>query len=164
MNAARGALAAAAGLCLLQALRAYQMLPNTVASHFGPSGHPDSYAPKTAFLGLYAGVVLFLSLMMVMTARSIGAQPDTRINLPNKDYWLAPGRRQATIDAIGTYMAWFGAATNLLLFDVFGQAIRVNLRLSERLDHPKVSLGVYLAFALVWTVAFTRRFAKTGGG
>lgn len=160
MEPSRLALSASAALCLLQAARAASSLPDRVASHFGPSGLPDAWASKASFLAVYVGVVAVMSATTFLAARWISRLPDDAINLPNKDYWLAPERRGAAIGALAGRLAWFGAATNLLLLDVFGQAIEVGLGRAGRLDHAALSLGLYVLFTVVWLAALVRRFAK----
>lgn len=160
VRAAGAALAASVLLCLLQAARAYSILPGRVASHFGPSGLPDGWAPKGGFLALFAGLALFLPAALLAALRSIRAAPGSRINLPHKEYWLAPERREETMAAIGAYLLWFGAATNLLMLDVFRQALRVNLGLAPGLEHPLVSVSAYLVFTAAWLAFFAARFSR----
>ena len=58
-------------------------------------------------------------------------------------------------------LLWFGTATNLLMFDIFGQTFRYDLGQAPGLEHPLASLGAYAGFSLVWTVVFMRKFSKT---
>ncbi|MFI5346771.1 MAG: DUF1648 domain-containing protein [Elusimicrobiota bacterium] len=151
--------------CLVQAARAYFDLPATVASHFNAAGFPDGWAPKGGFLGLYAGMVVLLWISLSGAVRSIQRAPNDRLNLPNKDYWLAPERRDKTLATVASYLRVFGAATNLLLMDVFAQALAVNLRHAARLGHPMISLTAYIAFTIVWIAALVRGFrSKPGQG
>ena len=65
---------------------------------------------------------------MKVGSRSIGRRlPVSLINLPNKDYWLAPERRDATLAWIGGWSTMFGAATLLLMMALMRQVERVNL-------------------------------------
>ena len=52
----------------------------------------------------------------------------------------------------------FGAATLLLMFDMFGQAIQVNLGRASRLDHPVASLIGYVLIAAGLNIALVRKF------
>jgi hypothetical protein len=116
-------------------------------------------------MGLYVGVVAFMMIALVSAVRSIKKTPDGKLNLPNKDYWLAPERRESTMDTVAAFLLIFGAGTNLLLLDVFGQVILFNLGRSPRLDHPEISLAVYVAFTVVWIAAFMLAFkSKPGPG
>lgn len=147
-------------MCLAQDAYEFGRLPAVVPSHFGASGAPNAWMPRAGFVGLYAFVVLFLAIALTLSIRRAKALPNSSLNLPHKDYWLAPERRQATLSAIEAQMFVFGAATFVLLFDVFGQAFRVGLGLAAKLDHPGLSLGLYTAFIVVWMTVFVRRFRR----
>jgi uncharacterized membrane protein len=151
---------AAAVACAGQALYFAPILPAQVASHFGPSGAPNSWMPKELFIKLNLGAAALLSLMFLLLIplkfRSLDA---SRIRLPNKDYWMAPARRGETADFLREAMLWFGAATMFLMLDVFHQVYRFNLGLSKQLEHPLASLGAYVAFTVVWMSVFFRRFS-----
>jgi uncharacterized membrane protein len=156
---AKAAFFGAMALCAFQALRAYRALPPRVASHFGGSGAPNGWMSREAFLAFWAGVILVTAVSLLAGAYSAERAPESRINLPRKDYWLAPERRRQTLDAISSRMLWFGAATYVLLFDVMRQVLRFNLGLADRLEHPAASLAAYVGFSALWLVSFWRRFA-----
>jgi hypothetical protein len=100
-------------------------------------------------------------LLFLGAASSFPKYPDSRLNLPNKDYWLAPQRREETFASITGHLLWFGTATFLLLIDIFRQVFRFNLGQAAALDHPVQSLAAYVAFAIGWLIVFWSRFAKT---
>lgn len=154
---------AACGLNLAQANFYYNRLPERVASHFGADGSPNGWAPKDFFVGLYAGAVVLMAVTLFAASRSVSGKPDNKINLPNKDYWLAPERRAATFAWMTAALEWFGVATFALLFDVFGQAFRFNLDPRGGLAHPGTSLAVYLGFTAVWMTVFLRKFFSRPG-
>lgn len=150
----------AGALCVAQALYYYPLLPAKVASHFGASGAPNGWMPKGPLVWTDIIAVAVLALLFLATASSLPKYPDSRINLPNKSYWLAPQRREETFAAITGYCLWFGSATFLLLLDIFHQVFRFNLGQATTLDHPVESLIAYVAFALGWLISFWMRFAK----
>lgn len=150
-------------LCVAQALYYHPLLPARVASHFGASGAPNGWMPKGALVWTDIIAAALLALLFSATTWSLPKYPDSRINLPNKSYWLAPQRREETFSVITAYFLWFGAATFLLLFDIFHQVFRFNLGQATKLDHPVESLIAYVAFALGWLISFWTRFAKAPG-
>jgi uncharacterized membrane protein len=152
--------AAAVALCLLQAHHYAAILPPRVASHFGPSGQPNAWMARDRFLSLYLGVVGLTSVLFALIAFVVVRAAPSSINLPNKEYWLAPERRAETADYLAGAFLWFGAATDLLMFDVFRQTFRYDLGQAPALEHPLASLGVYAAFGAAWSVAFLRKFSK----
>jgi hypothetical protein len=108
--------------------------------------------------------VVFLLAALTAAVKGFEKTPDARLNLPHKEYWLAPERRARTLAWFGDFMHWFGAGTFVLLFDMFGQVFRFNAGLTAGLDHPKVSLTAYCLFALAGVAATLRRFGRTPSG
>lgn len=152
---------ASAAACVGQAFLYAAALPARVASHFGPDGVPNAWMSRDRLVALDLCVVGLLTIVFLGIAllfRSVGT---ASINLPNRDYWLAPERRAETVDSLSRSCLWFGAGTLLLMLDVFRQVFRFNLSASGALEHPRASLAAYLAFAAAWIAAFFRRFART---
>lgn len=147
-------------LCAVQALHYAPLLPERVASHFGPGGSADGWMSSGFFIKINLGIVAVVSLMLYSVSARMRAIDPAAIKLPNKDYWLAPERREETVEFLSGYFLWFGTATLLLMLDVFHQAFRYNLFLSRELEHPGVSLGVYAAFSFAWIAGLHLRFRK----
>ncbi len=145
-------------LCLGQITYYYPVLPDRVASHFGASGNPDAWSSKDSFIktSLFAvGLVAVLFSCIGCMLRKI---PASLINLPNKDYWLAPERREKTFDILSQYFLWFGSATLLLLLDMLHQTFRVHLGKARSLEHPVTSIVVYSGFSLIWSIRLIAKF------
>ena len=149
------------GLNLALAAYSYARMPAQVASHFDASGAPNGWAPKAVLVSIHAGVVLLLGLLLVATGAALEGFPESRINLPNKDHWLAPERRAETFAWLRSHFDWFGAATFTLLLDLFAQILKMNLGFARGLEHPKVLLVCYVGFSLGWTAVLLRRFSLT---
>lgn len=147
-------------LCLAQAVYYYPLLPERVASHFGPSGRPDAWSGKDAFIEIYVGVIAFIAVLFSGMGFVLRKIPDSMINLPNKDYWLSPGRRQETVDRIARQAFWFGSATLVLMLDVFRQVFRVHLGEARTLEHPVASIVAYVGFGVIWSIVMIRGFMR----
>jgi uncharacterized membrane protein len=137
----------------------YPRLPIRMASHFDVSGHVNAYMPKQDFLKLHLVVVGLLSLISLVISTLIGRLPSSMVNLPNKEYWLAPERRQQTMRMIQGHLIGFGDAMLLFLFVVFGDAMRASLMPEPRLPNRVWALLVMLGvFSIGWTVHLLRTF------
>ena len=144
----------------------YPLLPERVASHFASDGTPNGWQPKEVFLllmGMVAGVTAIIGFM---APELVAKRPASQINLPNKEYWLAPERRATTMDFVAAQMRWFACA--VLFVILFGgyEAIQANLREAVRFDSQAmlvVLLG-FLAFVLVWVFRFVRHFSSVREG
>jgi uncharacterized membrane protein len=146
------------------ALHYYPLLPERMASHFASDGTPNGWQPKDVFLllmGMVAGVTATIGFL---APGLIARRPSSQINLPNKEYWLAPERRSATMQFVAAQMRWFSCA--VLFVIVFGgyEAIQANLREVVRFDSQAmlVVLVGFLAFVLMWVFAFVRHFSRVG--
>lgn len=138
------------------------LLPDTVASHFGPGGAADGWSSKSSFLTLYVVIVVITIGPFIGLPFLLRHLPDSFINLPNKEYWLAPERREETLRSIGTNLLWLGNATLMLLTHIMGVTMAANLEPEPRLGATAFwALGLYLAFTLAWTIAFVLRFYRT---
>ena len=162
MRAGRVILTVLLAAAVLQIFYYYPQLPSTVASHFGSGGRPNGWSSKEFFLGIYLGVLALFLVTFVGLPVLFRRIPPAWINLPNKDYWLAPERRAGTVTILGSEMLWFGNATIAFMIAVFELAIRANLSESVRLSQPAMwsLLVAYMVYTAVWLIQFYRRFAR----
>ena len=154
---------AIAVVAVAQCVHDFPLLPERVASHFGPSGVPNGWMTKSQFLTIYAVMILPALAVEFWVARRIAKTPGARVNLPNKEYWMAPERRASTVAYFESFFAWYGCAFLLLLVFVMGLALRANLDPSPQLPTgPTVAaLVAFVLFNVVAIVAMYRRFSVT---
>ncbi len=112
------------------------------------------------FLIVYLVTVAVMALTFLGFGLAMPKMPNSIINLPNKDYWLAPERRQQTLDYMLSRFMWLGSITMLLLLDVFQQSFQVHLGKATKLNHVLLSLGAYLAVTTAWCIAIYSKFRK----
>jgi uncharacterized membrane protein len=144
-----------------QCVHDFPLLPDRLASHFGASGMPNGWMTKTQFFTTYALVLLPALFIEFWLHRKISKTPEAKLNLPNKEYWLAPERRTETFTYFESFFAWYGCA--FLFVEVFamGLAMRANLDTPPQLPTvPIVSiLSGFVVFNVVAVVAMLRRFS-----
>jgi serine/threonine-protein kinase len=147
-------------LALLQASHYAALLPEQIASHFDAAGRADGWSSKNSFLALNLAFVVGMALLFFGVTYLINTVPNDWINLPNKDYWLAPERRAATLNAISAQMEWLAAMTLALLLGMTQLTIQANLETgSGRLSGGFGFLfGAYMAFFGVWLVLLLRKW------
>ncbi len=147
-------------LCVVQAVSYYPLLPERVASHFGASGKPDAWATKESLISVYLVTTGICALLFLGISFGISKIPLSLINMPNKEHWLSGERKQETFDFMFSYNLWFASATLLLLMDLFSQTFQVALGKADALTHPRLSLGLYIGFTVVWGLGFFVKFRK----
>ena len=118
---------------------------------------------KQAFFLVYAVMVGLAAFVGVYPARSIARSSPARINLPNKDYWLAPERRSQTLGYFQKYFAWYACVFVLIEVLVMGLAIQANLNPPPRLPTGPIAaiIAAFVLFNVASVIELFRRFSKT---
>ena len=146
-------------LGVAQALYFRAELPPRVASHFDGAGRPNGWMSRDGFVLFQCTLLLALGALFGFGGRLLAITPKSLINLPNKNYWLAPERRAASMAFLTGWMRWFGAATVAWMLGVFQLVAQANLR-GGRLDSARfwTTLGICLIGLAIAVVLLYRRF------
>jgi uncharacterized membrane protein len=144
---------------LIQMVWYYPRLPARVASHFDAAGQVNAFMPKDAFFIIQLVVLGIMSLVFLLVPALIVRLPPGMINLPNKEYWLAPERRARTAQTLQSSLVGFGNVMLLFLVLVFREAMHANLLPYPRLSNRIWALLLLLALGCIyWTVRLVRAF------
>ncbi len=148
------------GISFLQILHYYPLLPERIASHFNGAGRPNGWSAKGGFLITYLGVLSSVVFTFLVIPIVIRKTPVRLINLPNKEYWLAPERRDQTFTLLARQMLWFGIATLAFFIGTFQLVIRANLSPEKGFSSSTmwVFLGTYLGFLTGWLIRLFLKF------
>ena len=151
-----------AGYAAIHFASYYSQLPDVVASHFNARGVANGWQTKSAFFAVFVGVSVLAAVIGFGIPRIISAMPPQLINLPNKNYWLAPDHLAETQTFLNNYFAWFGCAVFLIIILTFDYAIQSNLRPENRPDISRMwyILAGFLAFVAVWIIRLLARFLR----
>ncbi len=106
----------------------YPQLPERTASHFNLSGKADAWDSRTVFVATQMGITGFLALVTLGILWLIRHTPAQWINIPHKEYWLAPERKEGTYRRIEFFLLWIMNLTYLLLLTMFYLIILFNLK------------------------------------
>ena len=137
-------------------------LPEHVATHFGAGGAPNGWMTR-------AGHVRFTVLMGIGTSAFvlgifalIRYCGDRGLNIPHKDYWLAPERRQTTYDFIQRQGFWFAGMLVAFIAGVHRSIVVANARspVALSLDDVGWLAGSFIAVTLLWVAIFVGRFFR----
>ena len=139
-----------------------QRLPERVASHFNAAGIPDGWAERSKYLWTFGGIGVGLCLLMLGIFFTIRFFPPSMLNLPRRDYWLAPERREWTYAYLFRIGAMLAATELIFLLVVHLLVVSANLA-----EPPRLSGSIWVALAgmliamTILTVVFIRRFSRT---
>jgi uncharacterized membrane protein len=140
-------------------------LPEMLASHFGNAGSVNAWQSKTVFFSMELAIIVLATVVSFGIPRIIDALPTSLINLPHRDFWLSPGRRDDTLAYIRVWTGCFGCALLAFLLFVMELVFRANLQTPPRLNMAAF-VPALLAFVAFDTVAILRlilHFSKIQG-
>ncbi len=149
-------------LCGFEAVRLWFLSPEVMAAHFNVQGNPDRFVPKIVFFGYQAQTVLIvIALSLVMQVLPM-ILPVRWINMPNREYWYAPERREATVDRLSSFAAALFALILLGIQAGFELAVSANLQkpiaFAAQIMIP-VMIGIFvLSFMLLFWLTGSFRF------
>ena len=135
----------------------WPQLPERMASHFGPSGQANGWMSKQGNMIFYLALVSASSALWAGMGWILKKCPDDQINLPNKEYWLAPERREQTLLRMGHQMSTFGIAIVAFLMAVMQSVFLANLEGGKQLG---ALFFIYLIGFLVYTGIWAYQMIK----
>ena len=139
----------------------YPAMPAKMATSFDFAGKPKDWAGKDQFSLTYAGLLLVIGGVFAGLAWATKKIPARLVSLPNKDYWLAPERRDETCRFLSVYLLWMGNATLVFLMAMLHATMVANWR-----SPPELGLSLwrplagFLLFVAVWCVLLCWRFKR----
>jgi uncharacterized membrane protein len=146
----------------LQARKFAATMPPLLATHFGGGGAPNGWQTRSQFFTLEIVLLGVCLLFAFGIPRLIGALPISLVNVPNKEYWLAPQRREEALAFFRAQFAWFGCGILAFLIVVNQLVFDANKTQPRRLNSGAfaVAMVAFLAFVGIWTVRLIVRFAR----
>jgi serine/threonine-protein kinase len=135
-------------------------LPARVAIHFDAAGKPNGWWTSTGVLTA-AAVEIAITAVMFATAGLLRLVPADLVNVPNKAYWLAPERREATFAFVRDWMRWLVVLALAFLTAISNAALRANLTKPPHLDPVWIWLAAVFAIAVVAMIVVLIRHFRT---
>jgi len=142
----------------------YAQLPDKVASHFDGTGNPNDWSTKEQFAMYYGVVLVAVAAVFGGIAWLIGHIPPSLVNLPNRQYWLAPERQKQTIRIVSRDLIWFANATILFMIVIMQLIVHANLNPPPELQSGFwIAFGAYMIFVAAWLIGLYWRFRLPKG-
>jgi hypothetical protein len=137
-------------------------LPPLVASHFGLGGQADGFMSRDGYLGFMVIGTVVIPFLIVVPQRIVRTIPPRLINVPNREYWLAPERIDTTLDYLRDHAVWFAVLFTALLCFVHWEVVQANMRTPARLAAVPFASGLiaYVVSVFVWIGAMFRHFRQ----
>ncbi len=134
------------GIYILQCYVYYPILPEYVATHFNFSGLADRWSPKI-YLIFSLGSVMLLIILLIPGITILIQKFPKNINVPNKEFWLAPDRRELTMNIIDSYLLSIGNTTLALIVGSAQMIFQANM--NKTVNMGSSFLFLVLGFIIV---------------
>lgn len=135
-------------------------LPARVATHFGRGGLANGWMTHDGYLMFILAFSVLLPAFVVVMLGVLPQAVGSRAGIPNRNYWLAPERRAATLSALASHACWLGCLLVVFLTAIHFLTVEANAVTPERLSESAL-IGVMAGFGtgiLLWVLALWLRF------
>jgi serine/threonine-protein kinase len=154
-------------LCLLAAFVAFTArtsarLPDRVATHFDIHGKPNGWMTKSQHLKFTIGVGVGTPLIVLGVFVFVRRMKGWGLNIPNKDFWLAPERREATFDFLIRHGFWLAALMIAFHAALFEAVVIANASRPVLLPATQMAwlTGIFVALLGIWLATLVLRFRR----
>lgn len=137
-------------------------LPQRVATHFGFSGQADGWMAREAYFAFFCVFLMAVAALLASISLFVRSLPARYVNIPRKDYWLAPERRALTSRILLARMGWL-----LCLITLFFAGLHVLTVQANRVSPPQLPMGgllmliiAFLLGVMIWVSLLLMRFAE----
>ena len=157
-----GSLVAATLITLGQLVCFAPLLPEAVAGHFGEDGLANGWMKKTSLLTIHIAVQFGTAGVLLLAGEFARRLPDSLFNMPNKEYWLHPHRRDETLSDNGKALILIAGATSLFFTAVMQLVYVANLSDPPKLDERffLIAFGAYLGIVLGVVIFMVRKYSR----
>jgi serine/threonine protein kinase len=137
-------------------------LPPRLATHFSAEGQPNGWMSKIFYLGFVCALPLFFAGMFGVLGLLMRILPNSLINLPNRDYWLAPERRAATVSLVARHLVWLACLLVVFVGALHYLTVRANQQAIPHLSGSGMVILLigFLIAVMIWVVMLIMRFAE----
>ncbi|MBS0396589.1 MAG: hypothetical protein JSR54_18360 [Proteobacteria bacterium] len=148
--------------CITGIVLTADRLPLRVACHFGPGGLANGFMARAAYLQYTIGLLLIVPLLVASGILIAVRFFPQGLKVPDRDYWLAPQRREETAQYLLVHTTWLAALLAVLVFAIHLLVVEANRSVPARLDtgHFVGALAGFFIALVVWVGALRRRFRR----
>ncbi len=83
-------------------------LPERVATHFGRGGLANGWMTHDGYLVFILALTVVLPAFVVAMVGVLPRVAGSQAGISNRNYWLAPERRAATLSTLASLACWLG--------------------------------------------------------
>lgn len=137
-------------------------LPGRVATHFDFGGEPNGWMTRQGTVAFMAGMGIGLPLLLAGVALLVRVLPPSLINIPRREYWLAPERRSQTAMLLFRHMLWLACLVVCFMGGIHYTLVRANQTVPPHMTSGLIwpMIAGFLAAIGVWSIALVRKFSN----
>ncbi len=137
-------------------------LPPVVASHFVAGGAANGFMSRGAYLRFTITLLIGLPLLIAFLSSITSIVPARLINLPNRDYWLAPERQANTFSYLRKHSARLGVILAIFVCFVHWLVIQANTHSPPLFPERAFIIGmaVFLVGVVIWLGGLIAHFRR----
>lgn len=139
-----------------------EQLPERVASHFGASGRADGWMSRDSHVRYVMTFGLVFPMVVPAICYCVRFLPAALINIPRREYWLAPERKAETTDYLFRHSLWLGCLAVCFIAGSHWMVVDANLSIPPRLSTPLLAsvAGGFIVGLVCWVGVLLRRFLR----
>ena len=140
----------------------WPQLPEKVATHFGVNGQADGWMSRTSGVFGLCLSALGVAGFVVGIMYAMRFFPRTTLNVPNRDYWFAPERREESFVFLLQHGLWFACLQIAFAAGLYWLIVQANLTTPTRLDGRMMGAltGAFLTGTAAWVVILVIHFLR----
>jgi len=138
-------------------------LPARIATHFDITGQPNGWMSRAFYLEFTLALAVGLPFFLIATTSFSARLPGSLRRIPNREYWMAPERRPATIAVFRRFLAGMSCLLVLCVTGIHLLLVGAN----QDSTQPHLSsvgiwslAGGFVVATLAWSWTLRRRFSK----
>ncbi len=137
-------------------------MPAQIASHFGANGRANAFMDQSTYRMFMLAFAVGIPVLVVLVAGVLPRRLSGAVNLPNREYWLAPVRRDATLRYLESHAYWLGSLLVVFMAAIHFLLIAANASQPPNLpSRPFVMLMVAFVFGTgIWMATLILHFRR----
>ena len=138
----------------------WPMLPEQVATHFNEAGQANGWMSRFGFLVLIVGLQFGTAAFFSAIGWCCRYLPESMLNIPNKEYWLADERKDTTLADTNHLLAWVAAATAMFILLLLYLTFQANIEGGGQLNSVLfwIAITVYLVLVVGAAILHVRKY------
>ena len=136
-------------LCVVEMFRLWGISPQQMAAHFNAQGDPDRFVTKSEFFWFQIQTLFIVVLVSLPLQVLLLVVPPNLINMPNREYWLAPERKEETLGRLSDFGSLMFGVILLAILAAFEISVYANLQTPVHFNAGLMGAVMFAAMGLI---------------